>query len=270
MALSPARPRASRAAVLPTPPVSKWFPWFPRFSRQWEQGDHILDVGPTQSGKSLLARLLVSGHNGVGGRKYVVIFGTKPKDKTLDKYITEEGFVRVDHWPPTNSDLRKQRDGYTRFILWPKIVEVGDLHKFRPLFAKCLDHIFVDGKWTVVVDETLWFCDREGLNLGGKLGTMAYGSASNEISFVFLMQRPSGVPRILWSSCTTALIFHIGGTNDVRELASLGTEDPKAVVATIQQLPKIVPIQPGEKVSHGFLYLPLRGGAEWAVSEVEL
>jgi hypothetical protein len=247
-----ASPR-SKATDLAVPPVVAWPIWRRRFLRQWKQGDHVLDVGPTQSGKSLLAREIVL------SRKFTVIFGTKPKDETLDDYISL-GFTRIDHWPPTPSELRKARDaGRYWFILWPKIREVGDLHKFRPLFAKCLDSIFVDGGWTAVVDETLWFCDREGLNLAGKLGTMAYGSASNKITFLFLMQRPSGVPRILWSSCSTALIFHIGGTNDVRELASLGTEDPKAAVLAIRKLK-----------GHSFLDLPLRGGAPWSISEVEI
>jgi hypothetical protein len=237
---------------LDTPAVVSWPTWYPRFIRSWKQGDHILDVGPTQSGKSLLAQMLVM------SRKYVVIFGTKPTDPTLDEYIAA-GFVRIDHWPPVPRDYRDQAEGIYRFILWPKIVEIDDLHKFRPLFAKCLDHIFIDGKWTVVVDETLWFCDRAGLDLGAKLGTMAYGSASNKISFLFLMQRPAGVPRILWQSCTTALIFHMGVTNDIREMASLGTEEPKAVVAAIKKLK-----------GHAFLNLPCRGGATWSVSEVQL
>lgn len=226
--------------------------WYPRFVRNWKQGDHILNVGPTQSGKSLLARMLVM------SRKFVVVFGTKPKDPTLDEYL-KAGFKRIDHWPPERRDLRDQEDGCARFILWPKIKTIGDLRKFRPLYDKCLDSIFVDGRWTVVVDETLWFCDKEGLGLGGKLGTMAYGSASNKISFLFLMQRPAGVPRILWQSCTTALIFHMGVTNDIREMASLGTEDPKAVVQAIKRLQ-----------GHAFLDLPCRGGSQWSVSEVEL
>jgi hypothetical protein len=244
-----ARPRPNQ---LPAPPVVPWRTWYPRFVRSWKQGDHILDVGPTQSGKSLLARMLVL------SRKYVVVFGTKPTDPTLDEYEAL-GFTRIDHWPPVRRDFKDQQEGCARFILWPKIVEIGDLHKYRPLFSKCLDSIFIDGRWTVVVDETLWFSSREGLDLGPKLGTMAYGSASNKITFLFLMQRPSGVPRILWSSCTTALIFHIGGTNDVRELASLGTEDPKAVMAAIRNLK-----------GHAFLDLPLRGGAQWSISEVNL
>lgn len=223
--------------------------------REWDQGQHLLFAGPTQSGKSLLARRLVS-----DGRRYVLVMGTKKTDSTLDEYVSQEGFLRIDHWPPTRADFNKMREPDTaKFILWPKITKVGDLHRFIPLYRKALEEVYIDENWTVVVDETLWFSDREGLNLGGLLGTMAYGSASAGLTFLFLMQRPAGVPRILWQSCTTALLFHLGVTNDVREMASLGTEDPKAVVAAIQNLR-----------GHQFLDLPCRGGATWSVSEVQL
>jgi hypothetical protein len=243
----------TRPNRLEVPPDVPWSTWKPRFLRQWKQGDHILDVGPTQSGKSLLARELV-----VGGRKFVVVMGTKSKDPTLDAYL-DAGFVRIDHWPPVPRDFRDQAEGMARFILWPKIKSVDDLHRFRPLYEKCLHSIYVDGNWTVVVDETLWFCDKAGLDLGRLLGTMAYGVASNGVSLVFLMQRPAGVPRILWQSCTTALIFHMGVTNDMREMGSLGTVQPKAVVEAI-----------GNLRGHEFLDLPCRGGARWARTEVVL
>jgi hypothetical protein len=249
MALRYSPPRSDLAA----PPVVPWRTWEPRFLRTWGQGDHVLLTGPTQSGKSLLARRLV-----VDGRKYVIVFGTKAKDPTLEGYLGE-GFTRIDHWPPERRDFKDQGEGMARFVLWPKITKAGDLHRYRELYAKCLDAIFVDGGWTVVVDETLWFCSRDGLDLGGKLGTMAFGAASNKVSMLFLMQRPAGVPRILWQSCTTALLFHLGVTNDIREMASLGTVQPKAVVEAIGQLR-----------GHQFLDLPCRGGAEWSVSEVSL
>lgn len=220
----------------------------------WKQGDHVLFAGPTQSGKSLLARKIVS-----RGRRYVVVFGTKPKDSTLEAYEDEEGFTRIDHWPPVRRDFKDQEPDSARFILWPKIVEVDDLRKHRAVYQKALQNIYVDGGWSVVIDETLWFSSRDGLNLGGLLGTMAFGSASNRLSMLFLMQRPAGVPRILWQSCTTALLFHLGVTNDVREMASLGTEQPKAVVQAIQSLQ-----------GHQFLDLPCRGGASWSISEVQL
>jgi hypothetical protein len=247
--LSPARQRS-----LEVPPELAWDIWLPRFRRQWKQGDHILDVGPTQSGKSLLAREIV-----LASRRNVVVMGTKTKDGTLDAYI-DAGFVRIDHWPPVRRDFRDQDEGMARFILWPRIREIGDLHRHKPLYEKALRSIYLDGNWTVVVDETLWFCDtKDGLGLGHILSSMAYGAASNGVSMIFLMQRPAGVPRILWQSCSTALLFHLGVTNDVREMASLGTTQPKAVVEAIQCLK-----------GHQFLDLPCRAGRAWSRSEVQL
>jgi hypothetical protein len=239
---------------LEVPADVPWNVWLGRFLREWKQGDHILDVGPTRSGKSLLAREIV-----FAGRKNVVVLGTKTRDDTLEEYIAG-GFVRIDHWPPERKDFRDQQPGMARFILWPKIREIGDLHKHRGLYEKCLRNVYVDGNWTVVVDETLWCCDtKDGLGLGHVLSTMAYGGASNGITMLFLMQRPAGVPRILWQSCATALIFHLGVTNDIREMASLGTTQPKAVVEAIQVLE-----------GHEFIDLPTRAGRRWSKSEVVL
>ena len=178
------------AVLLDPPAVLDWEHFYELERRENGQGEHRLFIGPTQSGKSLLARELV-----LHGRKFVVVMGTKPKDKTLDEYI-EAGFIRIDHWPPIPKDFRDQQPGMARFILWPKIKEIGDALKHRPLYKKALDAIYVDGNWTVVVDETLFFSDKaEGLGLGATLAMMAYGGASNGISMMFLMQRPAGVPR---------------------------------------------------------------------------
>jgi hypothetical protein len=74
-----------------------------------------------------------------------------------------------------------------------------------------------------------------------------------------LMQRPAGLPRIIWSSVMQAELFHMGITNDIRELASLGTYEPKDVATAVRRL-----------TGHQFLDLPIRGGADWAISEVEM
>lgn len=241
--------RSPSQADVEVPPVVPWATWYPRFGRNWKQGDHTLIAGPTQSGKSLLAHKLAAGL-----RRYVVVFGTKVNDPTLDGYL-KEGFTRIDHWPPVKRDFKDQKEGVAHFILWPKIEKREDLRRYAPLFAKCLDNIFIEGRWTVVVDETLWLCSKGGLDLGVNLADMAYGAASNKVSFLFLMQRPAGVPRIVWQSCTTALLFHMGVTTDIREMASLGTVQPKAATLAIQGLR-----------GHDFLDIPCRGGAQWSIS----
>lgn len=261
MNLSP--PEARRG--IETPPVVPWRDWYAEEYHQLEElmrkpggqeGAHLLFVGPTRSGKTVLCRYLARFRN------YVVVLGTKPKDSSLDAYVAE-GYYRIDHWPFTRDDLRKGREvwagGDVRFILWPKIRRREELRAFRATYARCLDDVFVQGNWTVVADEGIWLGSRKGLDLGDHLSDMAYGAASNGVSLYLLLQRPSGVPRIIWASVAEAEIFHGGVTNDVRELASLGTYSPRDVALAIQRLR-----------GHEFLSLPTRGRAEWSISEVEM
>ena len=250
MVLAPQPDTAARVRQIP--PVLSWPQWYGQQQRTVHQGMHVLFSGPTQSGKTMLCRYVVR------NRQFVVVFGTKPVDPALDAYV-DEGYTRIDHWPPTRHDLKEWSDEEARFILWPKIVTYEDLHRHRNVYRKCMADIFIEGRWAIVVDEGLWFSSKDGLDLGKELGAMAYGSASNKVSLHLLVQRPSNVPPVAWTSCSQALIFHSGRVEDVRQLASLGTYTPQDAAEAIRELH-----------GHQFLDLPCRGQAEWSISEVEL
>ena len=245
---------------LETPPAIGWEQWYAQWARTGKpgpaRGSHVLFDGPTQSGKTVLARYLAR------LRQFVVVFGTKPVDGSLDEYLAE-GYTRIEQWPPTKKQWREGGwdNKEARFILWPDIKKRDDLRapRHREQYAKCLDDAFINGNWTLVIDEGLWMSSRTGLNLGQQLADIAYGGASNGVSMYLLLQRPSGVPRVTWSSVMDAMLFHSGVTNDLRELASLGTYEPKAAIDAVKGLR-----------GHSFLHLPCRGGATWGVSEVKL
>jgi hypothetical protein len=214
---------------------------------------HQLFIGPTQSGKTLLCRKVAR------LRDYVVVCGTKPVDPSLDEYQAE-GYVRIDHWPPTRSDYKKQLyDDQARWLLWPHMKERADLRRYRETYAKMFEEVFIEGRWCVVVDEGLWMAGKKGLDLMTELGDVAYGSASNKVSLYLLVQRESNVGPVAWTSVTDAMVFHMGRVSDVRDIASLGTKPPNEVVRVIQHLR-----------GHQFLDLPCRGGADWSISEVDL
>ncbi len=245
-------PSPSRLEPYETPPVVPFEEWYYEQPYQLVQGMHVLIAGPTQTGKTTLCRLLVRWRN------TVVVFGTKPRDKSLDAYI-KDGYVRIYSWPPTRDQIRKATfdDGSVRLILWPKIRELDDVPKFRPVFYNALRHIFREGMWTVVIDEALWMSDRQGLNLGQQIGTFAYSMASSGVSCYFLCQRPANVPPIAWTSVAQAMLYHSGRTDDVRELASLGTYPVLDVAKIVQRLQ-----------GRRFLSLPTRAQGDWAITEV--
>ena len=241
---------------LDAPPVVAWPTFSSGFVAHWSQGQHCLFVGPAGSGKTVAARTFAR------ARDFVLVLGTKMRDPEMDAYI-EEGAVRIDHWPPTGGDYRKGRQrweaGEARFVLWPKIVKREDLRRFRPVYAQALDSVLVDGGWTVVADEGLWLSDRKGLDLGDQLAAIAYTGRSSGVTLMMVVQRPRGVPVNCWSNASHAFLWHVGNTDDARELASLGVTDRRAVQTAVGQLE-----------GHDFLYLPCRAGMGWAISRVDV
>jgi hypothetical protein len=262
----------SRAAAreVPQVPVVEWSRFDALQARTSVQGAHKLFDGPTGCGKTVLARYLAR------HRDYVVVLGTKPRDASLDGYL-DEGYVRVDQWPPKEElltvtrngkahikrrayKLAPDQDGKVRLILWPEITKREDLHGTRQVFSKFFDAAYREGSWTIVVDETLWVTKRSGLGLDEQLSALAFMGRSSDLTLFLCMQRPRYMDRITWSSISDAYIFHTGVVDDVRDLASLGTNEPNQTVKVVQSLR-----------GHQFLALPCRGQSEgWMISQVDV
>ena len=263
------------ALTVPPPPVLPWAQFDAQSRREVEQGMHQLFVGPTQSGKTVLCRLLAR------NRDYVVAWGTKKKDTSLDAYV-DEGYIRIDEWPrngkPSSQLVRKtgangktrlvrkfykfepDSEGKIRFLLWPEIQELSDIPKHSDTFRRCLSSIYGLGGWSIVMDETLVAVDRLGLNLDRHIALLASQGASNKVTLYLCMQRPSGLARLTWASVSDAYVFKSGVTDDVRELAALGTVPPKDAEWVLRNQIK----------GHQFLHLPTRGqSAGWSISEVD-
>ena len=250
------------------PRVLPWPTFESEMARSVKQGDHQLFVGPTQSGKTVLCRVSVR------QRRFVIVWGTKKRDTSLDAYL-EEGYTRIDQWPPRSklewTGKRWDRkpfpkwdvpdeDGNIHLILWPELKTRDDIRKNRDTYARTLDWAFIEGGWTIVIDETLWATRRNGLALDSDLATTAFQGASNKVTLYLCSQRPSGMERITWSSVTDAYIFKMGITDDIRELATLGTNQPRDVATVIRT----------QLGGHRFLHVPTRGqGMSWAISEVD-
>lgn len=230
----------------------------PRTKRVTVEGIHRLYNGRTRSGKTTLNRIMLR------MKKTILVLGTKPNDPSLDDYVTKEGYLRIDHWPPRPKEL-KQRGPYeqVKLLLWPEMKSYGDLKRHRGIYKAALQDIFVEGSWTVGVDEGLWVCSKQGLDLGAEVSAIAIGGAGNGVSMHLVVQRPSGIPVILHEQAHELYCFRTGNTNDIRELSSYSGKSTRDFTDAVRSLNRGNPER-----GHQFLHAPLTDGSDWEISEV--
>lgn len=230
----------------------------PTTKRVTVEGIHRLLNGRTRSGKTTLNRILLR------MKKSIVVLGTKSGDPSLDEYVSREGYLRIDHWPPKPRELRQRGPReQVKLLLWPEMTSYADLKRHRRTYQAALQDMYAEGAWTVGIDEGLWVCGRKGLDLGDEVSAIAYGGAGNGVSLHLCLQRPSAVPVITYASAHELYEFKTGNTNDLRELASYAGKSVTDFSSAVRSLNR-----GRERDGHQFLHAPLTDGSEWAISEV--
>lgn len=160
---------------------------FSNYIFDWRQGEHVGLIGPTGSGKSTLAL------NILGRRKYVTVFATKPKDKTLNE-LRHDGYKRIKTWEPMNPAQ------FPRRLLWPPAKNLYAVGDQRKEFRKAFELIYEDGGWCVYIDE-LWVFIHH-MKLEFEIRTYLQQSRSLGISLIAGTQRPKFVPLEIFDQST--------------------------------------------------------------------
>ena len=204
-----------------TIPVLGWREHEDRWS--WEQGQHVTLIGPTGSGKSVLARAILP------RRSHVVWVATKPQDRIIDDLVSD-GFVVRDEWKPG--------DSADRIILHPvrRRSASEDRQLAREQIGRMLDDAYVQGGWTVVLDESRYVTGT--LNLSGKVETLWLQGRSLGVSIVSGSQRPRHVPLEAYSQASHLFIWRTKDRQDLKRLAEFSGEvDPGILAAAVAGLP---------------------------------
>ena len=226
-----------------------------RLAQTWKQGEHIFITGPTGSGKTRLAREIVEIRARNGG--HVIVLCMKPKeDETITEEYLNRGFVR---W----KRMRKPSKRESRIVLWPDVSKAKGNKKAilaiqKRVFAEAFDAINDSGHWTVQVDEGLYACAPEFLNMAGDVGMGHAIGRSGYLTYVTLAQRPSNLPLILYGSASHAFVGRTRELSDQKRLAELGSrEGSKALASRISELDR-----------HGFLWVPV--APDWPAEYLNL
>jgi len=153
------------------------------FSEVWQPGEHMALIGPTGQGKSTFAcRLLMR-------RKYALAIDPKGEDDTL----TDSGFLRLRSWPPPRNireDIEKGKGAH--LVVGGGVRSVADFDKLKELVGQVLDAAYVEGGWTVFLDELQVASQMFGHSL--KVQRNLISARARGVSMMTAYQAPAWVP----------------------------------------------------------------------------
>lgn len=185
-------------------------PW-EKFRRtlDWRSGEHFTLIGPTNSGKTTMLENLLQLH------PYVAIIATKPRDESMDRFITEYGYVRMDRWRRINPlDVPRR-------IVWPDIKSMNKeaRKKLSVVVGDALEKIYIEGGWTVALDE-LWVIVNL-LGLETEVIMYLTQARSLGISLIAGTQRPAHIPLVFYDQSTHLMFWRDNDETNLRRISGI-------------------------------------------------
>lgn len=199
----------------------------------WRQSEHVTLLGHTGSGKTTLARSILP------KRTYRLIIATKLRDDSIDAF-RKRGYKVSRTWPVDHNI-------WPRVVYWPQVKNIHDTPLQADAIARCLNHVYRMGYWTVYFDEVRYIT--EVLGLGPYVSQLWREGRSSGISVVAGTQRPAWIPREAYSEATHLFIWRSTNRYDLKRLEDASNIDTGELSPIIKSLPK-----------HDVLYVNTRTG----------
>lgn len=201
----------------------QWKQFFTKWTNEFDQGNHVTIIGPNGSGKTLVARELVS------VRRFVVALGVKHKDPTFQELTEQFGYKRIVDW--------SKKGKSEKLALWPKTHNLETVNREqRRVFQRMFNDIYSVGGWTIWCDEARVLTDLSMLGLRSSVQRMLVAGRSNNISMVCATQRPSWVPQEAYSEAKHLIIFRTNHIDDLKKVGSFNGVSSKEVVDKVGRL----------------------------------
>lgn len=191
----------------------------------WEQGEHITLIGPTGSGKTTLALSLLP------LRRYVIAYGTKPKDKTLDQLIKRDKWKHIkthDRFPAV-----VPRSGF-RAVFWPPYRTPADEPRQAWEIGRNLNEAFTRGGFCLFIDETWWFTHKLGMK--SWLEALWTQGRSIGLSIVAGTQRPAHIPLLAYDQATHVFFWRDNDERNLKRISGMNGLNARLIQSTVSTL----------------------------------
>lgn len=183
----------------------------------WQQGQHVGLIGPTESGKSTLTYAILP------KRKYVTFFATKPADRVLDQFAAKGGYVKLTDYPPKARRFSRKpvsAEDMPRRLLWPDASTIDSPKRQREVFGRAFGDIYSEGGWCTVWDEFWYLCTI--LKMEDQARIMLQQARSNDISFVMGAQRPSRIPLEVFDQSSHLFFWRDNDEVNLKRMGGVG------------------------------------------------
>jgi hypothetical protein len=203
----------------------------------YQPGEHVTFIEPTQGGKTQLAcQLLETIHGDIP----VTMLVMKPRDHTPAYWTGRLGYKEVPRWPPPpRFPWQRKPDGYT---LWPKqtLTDIdADNEHLRDEFRKALLHAYSAGDHAVFADEVYGLVAE--LSLEKELTAIWTRGSGMGAGLWAATQKPSGtqgkaIPTFMYSASTHLFLGKDTDKRNTDRFGEIGGVDPKEVSETVRHL----------------------------------